>query len=142
MSQNTFSQQFTFLVNFAKQQLTNHKEFYPFASVIEANGELRPLAVHLGVEHPTSKSLLDEFDKVIPLLIRDKSIIAAAVCVNASTVGPDGAAIVIEMENAAGEAATVSVPYTQTVDGPYCRDPEVKPRLPRWFTFEECSPRP
>jgi hypothetical protein len=41
--------------------------------------------------------VLHEFDKLIPSLSKDKSIIAA-VCLNAST----GIAIVLEIENAAG----------------------------------------
>src|SRR5262245_11999574 len=118
MTENSFSQQFTFLTNFAKEQLAKHSEFYPFGSVIEANGELHPLAVHIGTEHPTSKALLHEYDKVIPSLIKEKSIAAAAVCLDAATgLNRDTDAIVLEIENDAGEAATVFVPYKQTAKG-------------------------
>jgi hypothetical protein len=135
MMQNSFTQQFNFLTDFAKQQLQKYSEFYPFGSVVEANGELHGLAVQVDSDHPTSKVLLDEYDKVIPSLIKNKSIAAAAVCLDAATgLNRDTDAIVLEIENAAGEAATVFVSYKRTAKGVVeYGEPRIQERAPKWF---------
>lgn len=141
MMQNTFSQQFTFLMQFAKDQLAKRNEFYPFASIVETNGELHPLAFHPGVENPPPQMMIDEFNRRIPDLIREQAIVAAAVCLNGASKAsqPVKEAIIIEMENAAGEAATIAVPYRQVRNRFEYDEPVISERAPKWFVREKSA---
>jgi hypothetical protein len=138
MNQNSFTQQFEFLLKFAKEQLSKHGEFYPFASVVEADGQIRSLASLADDDRPHSGDIIADLDRTISYLINNKSIISAAICVNGSKpfIKQNEDAIVIEIENAAGEAATVLVPYKGQQGHLQYSDPVVYRRAPKWFATQ------
>ena len=136
MQHNSFTMQFEFLTNFAKEQLEKHGEFYPFASFIDFNDTLHPLAAYTGTEHPPSDEVVKELEASILSLIKDGTIMAAAICVNGTVRSHNNEkqdAIVIEIENSAGEAATVIVHYRRTSQGIQYDNPLIHQGQPKWF---------
>jgi len=63
----------------AKYFLDNADEFYPFGSVIDNKGELKPMGAYTGVEHPDSVEAFNLLEKGVKLGIEKKKYLAAAI---------------------------------------------------------------
>ena len=50
----------SFCLPFAQEMLKKHGEFHPFAVTVLTNGELNPIAIDSGEEHPSATKMIDE----------------------------------------------------------------------------------
>ena len=102
------------LFGFAVGMVEQHGEFYPFAAVVDASGEVGHVAADTGEEQPDSQELLSLLDDAL----RERGINdvrAVGVCVDVR-VAEDGAssdAIHAHLEHVDGEAIDVFMPYTR-----------------------------
>ena len=102
---------------------------------MSVDGVLQPLAAYTGSEHPQAADLIAEYNKTIGELAQKGTIVAAAICVNSTSIGSNKMAdiIVFEIENAAGEAATITLPYTKDHERIEYGELSVHQRDPHWF---------
>ena len=66
-------------VSFAKTLLAEFKEFYPFASTINIDGELIPFGLYEGDEFPDSKDLSSKLELLLEKQLEDKKKRAFAI---------------------------------------------------------------
>jgi hypothetical protein len=93
---------------FAKQQLAEHGEFFPFAAAVGADGAPRLIAADPGLgERPASTDVLDQ---LVGGLREQAGDIRAAALVDDVRVGESDAARV-ELEHRDGQAICVLLPY-------------------------------
>jgi hypothetical protein len=103
------------LMGFAVEMLEQHGEFFPFAGVITANGELQQLGGYTGDEHPASADVLQLLED--GLRERGDDIRAAAVAsdvrVADEATGADQDAVRVHIEHREGDAVDVYLPYVK-----------------------------
>jgi hypothetical protein len=93
---------------FAKQQLAEHGEFFPFAAAVGADGAPRLIAADPGLgDRPASTDVLDQ---LVGGLREQAGDIRAAALVDDVRVGESDAARV-ELEHRDGQAICVLLPY-------------------------------
>jgi hypothetical protein len=103
------------LIPFAQQMLSKHGEFFPFGSVMTADGKLEEHAAYDGDERPPSQQLIDLLKRGFRQQAATGQIRAAAVCYDVRTIPPgesektDAICVVAEHQN--GEGANVYLPY-------------------------------
>ena len=54
-------------------------EFFPFATVVDKDHQLKPLSVYFGVEHPTSQAVFEQLETGILKGINAGNYISAAI---------------------------------------------------------------
>lgn len=97
-------------LGFAKQQLTAHGEFFPFAAAVATNGETEMIAASESstTGRPASADLIASC--LAQLTSQRNRLRAAAVVSNVKTPGV-GDAIAVDLEHAEGQALHVLLPY-------------------------------
>lgn len=96
-------------LGFAQQQLDNHGEFYPYAVVVDADGQQRVVAADTGDEQPASADLITA---LIAALSDDRDHLRAAAIVadvRLPELGSD--AIRVTLEHSEHIALSVLLPY-------------------------------
>ncbi len=102
------------LFGFAKQQLDGQGEFYPFAAVITANGELQMVATQMDEERPASTAVIEDIYRVLVPKAESGAIRAAGVCMDVLMTPPGGRktdALRADLEHVDDRVVTVFLPY-------------------------------
>jgi hypothetical protein len=102
-------------LGFARGQLLEHGEFFPYGAAVTSAAQVEMVAPELtqSDEHPTSADVLAAC--VETLIARRAGIQAAAVVADVAT--PEGDAIRVDLEHAEGIALTVLLPYSLSRSG-------------------------
>lgn len=102
-------------LGFAQRQLEQHGEFFPYAAVIDKQGDARMIAARPegGGESPPSA---DVIAACVAALMEQRQHIQATAIVADVTI-PSGDAIRIDLEHAERLALTVLVPYAKRHGG-------------------------
>jgi hypothetical protein len=121
--QDEFDALLNAVFGFAREQIEGHGEFFPFAAVIAADGELRMVATHMAEERPLSQDVIDDLYRVLTPEAASGAIRAAAVCADV-LVTPPGTqtktdALRADIEHIAGYPTQVFQPYKKKRLGGY-----------------------
>lgn len=107
----------------AQHYLKEFGEFYPFAAVIESNGELKPTSVYFGEENPVSIDVISNLEKALQKGIKDNGYKAVAICVDVMTIPPYGKqkmdAIEIRIDQEKSDNLNFYIPYEKLESGEY-----------------------
>ena len=78
-------------LGFGQQLLKKRGAFYPFAAMIQPDGELKALAIHLGDETPQPQVVIDQFSELLKTLALNGEAVATALCYDSlvSAVGDE-----------------------------------------------------
>jgi hypothetical protein len=102
-------------LEFAKQMLSKHGEFFPFGSSMDPAGKIIMDGAHTGDEHPPSQELIDLLTQSYAQRAEAGELRAAAICADVRVVPPGKSsktdAISVGLEHQSGEAVTVFLPY-------------------------------
>jgi hypothetical protein len=96
-------------LGFAQQQLDKHGEFYPYAVVVDTDGQQRMVAADAGSDRPASADLITT---LIAALSEDRNDLrAAAIVADVRLPETSSDAIRVTLEHAERIALTVLLPY-------------------------------
>jgi len=110
------------LFDFAQEQIQRHGEFFPFAAVVGADGELSTVAVQIDEERPQSTAVIEELYRVLTPQAESGAIRAAGVCMDVLMTPPGGKktdALRADLEHVDDRVATAFVPYRKKRLGGY-----------------------
>jgi hypothetical protein len=96
-------------LGFAQQQLEKHREFFPFAVVVDRTGEQRMVAAGTGTERPESSDVIRLL--TTGLVDQRSELRAAAVVADVRLPELGSDAIRVTIEHAAGIGLEILVPY-------------------------------
>jgi hypothetical protein len=103
------------LLRFAQQSLERHSEFYPFAAVVDSDGQIQLVAGYAGDDNPDSLELIDLLYESLTRQSTAGEIRAAAVCADVRVTPPGAAdktdAIRVAIEHANADPVEVLLPY-------------------------------
>jgi hypothetical protein len=106
------------VLEFAKEMLTKHGEFFPFGSSMDLAGKITMDGADTGNEHPPSQELIDILVQSYAQRAETGELRAAAICADVRVVPPGKAdktdAISVGLEHQSGEAFTVFLPYQKS----------------------------
>ena len=115
-----------YLLPFAERQLNEAGEFYPYAAMVSADGELRSVTAATG-EEPEVADLLVALHAELRSQAADGSIRASGIAADVTLTDPDSGettdAVQIELDHADGDPVDVYVPYETATDGVKFGDP-------------------
>jgi hypothetical protein len=115
-----------YLLPFAERQLNEAGEFYPYAAMVSADGELRSVTAATG-EEPEVADLLVALHAELRSHAADGSIRASGIAADVTLTDPDSGettdAVQIELDHADGDPVDVYVPYETATDGVKFGDP-------------------
>jgi hypothetical protein len=104
-----------FLLPLAEEQLTKTGEFYPYAAVVEADGDLAPVSSDPGEEDPDVGELLLSLHAHLAEQAADGSIRASGIAADVTLTDPDSGettdAVQVELDHAEGDPVDIYVPY-------------------------------
>lgn len=110
-----------FLLPFAEEQLTKNGEFYPYAAVLEADGDLAAVSTDAGEDDPDVGELLISLRAHLTEQAADGSIRASGIAADVTLTDPDSGettdAVQVELDHAEGDAVDIYVPYESAGDG-------------------------
>ncbi len=100
-------------LGFAQQELANHGELYPYATVIRADGQTKMIAGHerTASEHPAAGDIVASC--MAQLAARQHAIRAAAIIADVRLPDHGGDAIEVSLEHAEGQMLRVLLPYAR-----------------------------
>ncbi len=96
-------------LGFAQQQLDKHGEFYPYAVVVDADGQQRMVAADTGDDRPASPDLITTLFST--LSDERSSLRAAAIVADVRLPEANSDAIRVTLEHSERVALTVLLPY-------------------------------
>lgn len=96
-------------LGFAQQQLDKYREFYPYAVVVDADGQQRMVAAETGTERPPSADLITLL--VAALAEQRDELRAAALVADVHLAELKSDAIRVSLEHSEGVALSVLLPY-------------------------------
>lgn len=96
-------------LGFAQQQLDAHGEFYPYAVVVDANGQERMVAADIGSDRPDSADLITTL--IATLSDERDSLRAAAIVADVRVPELGSDAVRVTLEHSERVALTVLLPY-------------------------------
>ena len=96
-------------LGFAQQQLDKHGEFYPYAVVVDADGQPRMVAADTGDDRPASPDLITTLFST--LSDERSSLRAAAIVADVRLPEANSDAIRVTLEHSERVALTVLLPY-------------------------------
>lgn len=103
------------VVPIAQQMLSKHGEFYPFGSIVTADGKAEVFAAYEGDDQPPSQQLIDSLTQILREKAAAGTIRAAAICYDARIVPPGQSAktdaICLSAEHQNGEGSDLYLPY-------------------------------
>ena len=95
--------------------LDKHGEFFPFAAAISPDGQVRPLDVYAGSEHPPSQEVIQHLLVVLKQGAQKGEFRATGICSDVRVMPPgsdeETDAIHASLEHKDGEAVSVFLPY-------------------------------
>jgi len=110
-----------FLLPFAEEQLTKNGEFFPYAAVVEADGDLAAVSTDPGEEDPDVGDLLLSLRAHLAEQAAGGSIRASGIAADVTLTDPDSGevtdAVQVELDHAEGDAVDIYVPYESAGDG-------------------------
>jgi hypothetical protein len=89
----TFENLLSYSLFFAKQLLQDYQEFYPFAAYLDSEGQLIPIAVFEGNDHPDSETLIGQLLARLSDIKVKNNLTAYAICYDVRVTNdnyPDG----------------------------------------------------
>ena len=109
-----------YLLPFAEEKLNRDGEFYPYAAIVAANGELKLVAAAAGQE-PDAGDLLLALHQELREQAAEGSIRASGIAADVTLTDPDNGettdAVQVELDHADAEPVDVYVPYESAPDG-------------------------
>ena len=109
-----------YLLPFAEEKLNRDGEFYPYAAIVAANGELKSVAAVAG-EQPDAGDLLLALHQELREQAAEGSIRASGIAADVTLTDPESGettdAVQVELDHADGDAVDVYVPYESSADG-------------------------
>ena len=112
---------FNAALEFAKQMLSEHKGFHPFAVSMDPNGKVAIVAGDIGSEHPSPTDLTTFLQSALRDQAKAGTIQAAGVCLDVRVTPPGSKdksdAICVRVATVKGEAIEVYVPYRKPLIG-------------------------
>lgn len=96
-------------LGFAQQQLDEHGEFYPYAVVVDSDGQQRMIAADTGSDRPASADLITTL--IATLSDERDSLRAAAIVADVRVAELSSDAVRVTLEHAERVALTVLLPY-------------------------------
>lgn len=102
---------------FAESMLREHGEFYPFATVMRAEGKIQAVGITDGEEHPDAVDVLERLLESLERSALEEGYRATAVFVHVEVPRPpDGApvtAVQVALEHRSGYCVDVFYPYAE-----------------------------
>jgi hypothetical protein len=100
-------------LGFARQQLADHGEFYPFAAAIRTAGQTEMIAgqARTSAAHPTAAEIIASC--LTQLASSQHAMRAAAIIADVRLPDHGGEAIEVSLEHAEGQALRVLLPYAR-----------------------------
>ena len=115
-----------YLLPFAEERLSTDGEFYPYAALLSADGELRSVSAATGDE-PEVADLLVALHEDLRAQAAAGSIRACGIAADVTLTDPDSGetkdAVQLELDHADAEPVDVYVPYETGADGVKFGDP-------------------
>jgi hypothetical protein len=109
-----------YLLPFAREKLNRDGEFYPYAAIVAANGEIKLVAAAAG-EEPDAGDLLLALHQELREQAAEGSIRASGIAADVTLTDPDSGettdAVQVELDHAEAEPVDVYVPYESVEDG-------------------------
>ena len=109
-----------YLLPFAEERLNRDGEFYPYAAIVAADGELKLVAAAAG-EEPDAGDLLLALHQELREQAAEGSIRACGIAADVTLTDPDSGettdAVQLELDHADAEPVDVYVPYETVADG-------------------------
>jgi hypothetical protein len=109
-----------YLLPFAEAKLNRDGEFYPYAAIVAADGELKTVAA-AGGEQPDAGDLLLALHQELREQAAEGSIRASGIAADVTLTDPDNGettdAVQVELDHVGGDAVDVYVPYETGADG-------------------------
>jgi hypothetical protein len=102
------------LFGFAEKQIELHGEFFPFAAVIAANGEVGMVATQMEEERPQSTAVIEDLYRILAPQAEAGAIRAAGVCMDVLITTPGAKktdALRADLEHADDRVLRAFVPY-------------------------------
>lgn len=96
-------------LEFAQQQLDKYREFYPFAIVVDTDGQQRMVAADTGAERPESADLITTL--IGALAGQRDQLRGAAIVADVRVPETGGDAVRVTLEHSEQVALTVLLPY-------------------------------
>ena len=104
---------------FARQAahlLKDFGEFYPFAAGIDKKGEIIPLSITFGEEHPNPETVIEELERAFKSLLTEGRFSTFAICtdvlVTVPHVSTKTGALEIRYQNSRMESYNIYIPYS------------------------------
>jgi hypothetical protein len=109
-----------YLLPFAREKLNRDGEFYPYAAIVAADGELKLVAAAAG-EEPDAGDLLLALHQELREQAAEGSIRASGIAADVTLTDPDSGettdAVQVELDHAEAEPVDVYVPYESAENG-------------------------
>ena len=109
-----------YLMPFAEERLSRDGEFYPYAAMVSADGEVQSVTAATG-EDPEVADLLVALHAELRAQAADGSIRASGIAADVTLTDPDSGettdAVQLELDHANGDPVDVYVPYETAPDG-------------------------
>ena len=109
-----------FLLPVAEEQLSREGEFYPYAAMVAADGELKSVTTAAG-EDPEVGELLVSLHEELRAQAAEGAIRASGIAADVTLTDPDSGettdAVQVELDHADGNPVDVYVPYETAADG-------------------------
>ncbi len=109
-----------YLLPFAEEKLNRDGEFYPYAAMVAADGELRSVSAAAG-EQPDAGDLLLALHQELREQAAEGSIRASGIAADVMLTDPDSGetrdAVQVELDHADGDPVDIYVPYESAADG-------------------------
>ncbi len=103
-------------LGFARQQLDEHREFFPYAVVVDADGQQRMIAADTGTEQTASADLITIL--IAALTEQRDQLRASALIADVHLAELKSDAIRVTLEHSEGIALSVLLPYRPRRLGP------------------------
>jgi hypothetical protein len=117
------------VVPFARQMLTQHREFYPFGGAITADGKMVAVGGDIGDEHPAAKDVIALLEDGFKEAAKTGKYGATALVMDMLVVPPGRDskqdAIAVRLDHRDGYSVVVVLPYMigaagdVTIEAPY-----------------------
>ena len=109
-----------FLLPVAEEELSKAGEFYPYAAMVAADGELKAVSAAAG-EVPEVADLLVALHEELRAHAADGSIRASGIAADVTLTDPDSGettdAVQLELDHADADAVDIYVPYVSSAEG-------------------------
>jgi hypothetical protein len=109
-----------YLLPFAEEKLNRDGEFYPYAAMVGANGELKSVSAAAG-QQPDAADLLVALHQELREQAAEGSIRASGIAADVVLTDPDSGetreAVQVELDHAEADPVDVYVPYENAADG-------------------------